>query len=216
MSGAEQEPEENRPPQHQEYQMATWTVIGLAIVLIAGLFGVQTEHQPETTRNYPSRALMPDAQATLLPAPEIDDEYLPCTDCHDAERPINREVRELDDEHDANPLTHGNLWCLHCHDADKVGSLHLADGARVEFEDSWQLCTQCHAEKLPDWRAGVHGKRTGHWRGSKQYRTCVVCHDPHAPAFGTLVPKPPPPRPEEITHRPTAARTAGEDKHGES
>jgi hypothetical protein len=78
------------------------------------------------------------------------------------------------------------------------------------------LCTQCHAKKLPDWRAGVHGKRTGHWRGTKEYRTCVVCHEPHAPAFARLVPKPPPPRPEDFSLRPSKSMDrAGEDDHGD-
>ncbi|GAG05499.1 unnamed protein product, partial [marine sediment metagenome] len=48
-------------------------------------------------------------------------------------------------------------------------------------------------------RAGVHGKRTGHWRGPKEYRTCVSCHNPHSPPFEPLAPKPPPTRPEAIT-----------------
>jgi hypothetical protein len=213
MSGAEQDPEGGGIP---HYQFATWTLIGITVVIIGGLFGVRTEHQPETTRDYPSRALIPDVEAVLLAAPEIDDEYLPCVDCH-ADQPTDREVRELEDEHEENEVIHGDIWCLHCHDGDNVGSLHLADDTLVDFEDSWRLCTQCHAKKLPDWRAGVHGKRTGHWRGTKEYRTCVVCHEPHAPAFAPLAPKPPPVRPEEITLRPSVTTSAaGGDDHGDS
>ncbi len=78
MAGDEQDPEGNYVPPPQ---LATWSVIGLAIVAILGLFGVQVEHQPDTSRNYPSRALIPDAAAALLPAPEVDDEYPPCNDC---------------------------------------------------------------------------------------------------------------------------------------
>jgi hypothetical protein len=195
MAGTEHDSDGDRVPSHQ---LTTWVVIGVAIVLIGGLFGVRFEHQPESTRDYPPRPLIPDGETVLLPAPEIDDEYLPCSDCH-ADRAANRVVRELEDEHDENELKHGNLWCLHCHDTNRLDSLHLADGSLVAFEDSWQLCTQCHAKKLPDWRAGVHGKRTGHWRGDKEYRTCVTCHEPHAPAFRPLPPKPPPRRPTEIT-----------------
>lgn len=206
MAENEEEPGGDRLPSSQ---LTTWVVLGVAIVLIAGLFGVRFEHQPETTRDYPARPQIPDAEATLLEAPEIDDEYLPCDDCHD-DRLANRVVRELEDEHDEHELTHGDLWCLHCHDTASEGSLHLADGSLIAFEDSWQLCTQCHAEKLPDWRAGVHGKRTGHWRGEKEYRTCVTCHEPHAPAFQPLAPKPPPKRPEEITLRSDAEVPAGE------
>jgi len=193
-------------------QLTTWVVLGLAVVLLGALFGVRLEHRPDTSRDYPSRAMIEDGPATLLPAPEIDDEYLPCSDCHDDE-PTNSDPRELEDEHDETMLSHGNLWCLHCHDEDDRDVLHLADGNPVAFEDSWQLCTQCHAKKLPDWRAGVHGKRTGYWRGPKEYRTCVVCHDPHAPAWKPIEPKPPPARPETITfeRQPTAA--SGEASH---
>ncbi|MCP5068182.1 MAG: hypothetical protein GY946_16595, partial [bacterium] len=56
MSGEERQPEGNAVPPHQ---LATWTVLGLAIIVIGVLFGVQTEHQPDTSRPYPSRALIP-------------------------------------------------------------------------------------------------------------------------------------------------------------
>lgn len=191
MTGTEQESADTPAPDHQ---LATWLVIGFAAVVIAALFGVRFEHQPETTRDYASRALIPDAEPRLLAAPEVDDEYMPCADCH-AGRASRPEVRELEDEHEEQAVSHGNLWCLHCHDAGKVSSLHLADGTPVALEESWRLCTQCHAEKLADWRAGVHGKVTGHWRGPRDYRTCVVCHEPHSPAFEPLAPKPPPARP---------------------
>ena len=29
-----------------------------------------------------------------------------------------------------------------------------------------------------DWKAGVHGKRTGEWDGRKDYLLCVNCHNP--------------------------------------
>ncbi len=210
--GNEQGPETDNVPAPQPPQLATWTVIGAAIVVILALFGVQTEHQPDSSRAYPSRPQIPDAQATLMPAPEVDDEYLPCADCHEGEKP-NREVRELEDEHEENIVEHGNLWCFHCHDENNPNSLHLADDAAVDFEESWKLCTQCHAKKLPDWRAGVHGKRTGHWRGTKEYRTCVVCHEPHRPAFPSMAPESRPPRPEEISLHPAPPSDPVEQSH---
>jgi hypothetical protein len=126
----------------------------------------------------------------LLPPPPIDDEYFPCEDCHEDE-PADREVRELD-EHDEVELEHGDLWCLDCHQEDQRDLLHLSDASPVEMSESWRLCTRCHAKKIPDWRAGVHGKRTGYWWGPKETRTCVACHDPHSPLFKSLEPKPPP------------------------
>ena len=45
--------------------------------------------------------------------------------------------------------------------------LHLASGERVPFDESYRLCGQCHGEKQRDWRAGVHGRRTGEWNGAQ-------------------------------------------------
>jgi hypothetical protein len=127
----------------------------------------------------------------------MSDDFWPCTDCHEDE-PTNRQVRVLEDDHDEQEFKHGDIWCLHCHDADQRDKLRLADDTLIEFGESWRLCTQCHAKKLADWRAGVHGKRTGHWWGPQEYRNCVECHNPHVPPFKPLQPEPRPKRPTEI------------------
>ena len=183
------------PPRHL---LVTWLLFGAALLLVLGLFAVRMEQQPNTSRDYPSRAMLPHAEPVLLPPPPMEDEYLPCSDCH-ADEPINRTPRVLEDEHDEMEFAHGDLWCLHCHSGDEERRLRLADDTRVPFEESWRLCTQCHAKKLPGWRAGVHGKRTGSWRGPSEYWNCVACHNPHLPPFQSLEPKPPPLRPEQIT-----------------
>ncbi len=193
-------------------QLATWSVLGGAVVLVVALIGVRLEHQPDTSRDYPSRPLIADGEVVLLSSEELDDEYYPCSDCHEGE-PTNRTVRGLEDEHEDHELAHGDLWCLSCHDADDRDSLHLADLTLVDFDESWRLCTQCHGDKLADWRAGIHGKRTGHWRGEKRFRTCVSCHDPHDPPFRQLAPEPPPRRPEQIVIH---GATVPESHHEES
>jgi hypothetical protein len=191
---------------HPPIQFRIWAVLALAVVVIIGLFTVRFEHQPETTRDYPPRALIADGVATLLPAPEVNDEYLPCSDCHDEEdRDTGPPRRELEFEHEETKLAHGTLWCLHCHDSDDPNKLHLADTTLIEFEDSWKLCTQCHGKKLPEWRAGVHGKVTGHWRGDREYVTCVACHEPHSPPTEAIEAEPIPKRPEEIFLRTSAS-----------
>jgi hypothetical protein len=210
-----QEPEQEPEYKVPSHQLTTWVVLGAAVVLIGGLFGVRLEHQPETTRDYPSRAMIPDGPAELIRhGGEINDEYLPCSDCHEDE-PTNRTRRVLEDDHEDKVLAHGDLWSLQCHDTDQRDFLRLADGSLVDFEDSWKLCTQCHGKKLADWRAGVHGKRTGHWRGPKEYWTCVSCHNPHSPPFEPLAPKPAPERPEGSDHDVTATVAAEGDGHGE-
>jgi hypothetical protein len=203
MGGDDHGPHDDR---HHPPQFTIWAIIALAVVVIGGLFTVRLEHQPETTRDYPPRPLIADGVATLLPAPEVNDEYLPCADCHDEEdRDTGPPRRELEFEHEETKLAHGNLWCLHCHDSDDPNRLRLADASLIEFEDSWKLCTQCHGKKLPEWRAGVHGKVTGHWRGDREYVTCVACHEPHSPPTEPIEAEPKPKRPEEIFLRTAAA-----------
>ena len=91
-------------------------------------------------------------------------------------------------------------WCLDCHNPDNRDKLRLASGQVIFFEKSYLLCGQCHGTIYRDWKAGVHGKRTGHWNGRKQYRLCVHCHNPHQPKFKPLKPLPPPIRPEDIKY----------------
>jgi hypothetical protein len=189
------QPEAYRPP---PYHLTTWLVLGAALVFVLGLISVRTDYQPNTSRDYPSRAQLPDAEPVLLPPPEMSDEYFPCADCHEGE-PANPKVRVFEDEHVEMPFEHGTLWCYHCHGAGDPEKLHLADATFVAFDESWRLCTQCHARKLADWRAGEHGKRTGHWLGPKEYWNCVACHDAHSPRFEPLEPEPPPLRPTQVT-----------------
>ena len=166
----------------------------LAIALLAAaLFGANSWWRPSNeAAGYPSRPLPsePEPEPVLLPPPPIDDEYFPCSDCHE-DQLADPERRDLD-EHDTIELAHGDLWCLDCHQSDQRDLLHLSDASPVHMEESWRLCTRCHAKRIPDWRAGVHGKRTGYWRGPKEYRTCVACHDPHSPLFKPLEPMPAP------------------------
>ena len=121
----------------------------------------------------------------------------PCTDCHDPEFPVNGKRRELVLAHDEIELRHDeeHRWCLDCHDGANRDQLHLANGTPVPFEESYRLCGQCHGDKYRDWRAGVHGRRTGSWDGPKQYLLCVHCHNAHAPAFQPIAPEPAPQRP---------------------
>jgi hypothetical protein len=131
-----------------------------------------------------------------VPPPPFTEGIFPCSACHGTMKP-DRTRRELTGMHTDIVLKHDqeHRWCLDCHDAADRDSLHLAGGERVSFEESYRLCGQCHGEKLRDWRAGVHGRRTGSWNGSKGYLLCAHCHNPHQPRFRSIAPKPAPLRP---------------------
>jgi hypothetical protein len=136
-----------------------------------------------------------------VPAPPFSPDIFPCSQCHDPKTlPPNPQRRKLEAMHDDIVLKHDeqHRWCLDCHDLQDRDHLHSASGEKIEFTESYKLCGQCHGTMLRDWRAGVHGKRTGYWNGRKQYLLCVQCHNPHQPVFTPLAPKPPPLPPNAI------------------
>lgn len=177
-------------------------VVVLGAVLLVGLGTThqQTSNPPTKNTAGPTPTV---AQATPVapgdrlevPPPPFSDGIFPCSTCHKVltPNPTRRELQfhtEIVLKHDEE-----HRWCLDCHDATNRDVLHLANGDRVSFEESYKLCGQCHGEKLRDWKAGVHGRRTGYWNGEKQYLLCVNCHWPHAPHFKPIEPMPAPVRP---------------------
>jgi hypothetical protein len=145
------------------------------------------------------------------PAEAVDDELLavapppfspgvfPCSECHFEDEEVDMTRRPLEwheeivFEHDAE-----NRWCFSCHNPQQRDLLRLADGRLIRFEESYQLCGQCHGPQLRHWRAGDHGKRTGMWLGPKEYLLCAHCHDPHSPHIKPMQPMPPPIRQENL------------------
>ena len=131
------------------------------------------------------------------PPPFKDESNFPCSDCH-SDMEVNYERRELEEYHEEIRLQHGpdERWCFDCHNAEDRDRLRLANGRRVGFDESYQLCGQCHGTIYRDWREGIHGRRRGFWDGAKSYLLCAHCHDPHAPRFAAIEPAPPPVRPQ--------------------
>jgi hypothetical protein len=134
----------------------------------------------------------------LVPPPPFSPGIFPCSQCHEG-LPANPEKRNLEQMHQEIVLKHmPDGWCFDCHDPDNRDKLRLASGRLVGFDESYYLCAQCHGTEFRDWKAGLHGKRTGMWNGEKEYRLCAHCHWPHEPAFQPLQPLPPPKRPSDI------------------
>ena len=141
----------------------------------------------------------------FVPPPPFSEGIFPCSECH-ADLEVNKTRRELD-FHEDIVLRHAEeqRWCLDCHNPGNRDKLRLANGQLIFFEKSYLLCGQCHGTIFRDWKAGVHGRRTGYWNGKKQYRLCVHCHNPHQPKFKPLKPLPPPIRPDDIKYVKTPA-----------
>ena len=187
----------------------TCVVLATIVLLLAGRAGGGPRTEPQPSPQPPAAAPSgpPPPIRVEVPPPPFSEGVFPCSDCHNpADLPTNRARRPLVEAHDDIVLKHDeeHRWCLDCHDADDRDRLHLAGGQPVAFEESYQLCGQCHGEKYRDWRAGVHGRRVGQWNGEKQYLLCVHCHSPHQPRFKPIEPRPAPDRPM----RPGAAGAA--------
>lgn len=130
--------------------------------------------------------------------PPFSEGIFPCSQCH-AGMPVNRTPRKLEAMHQDISLKHmPGGWCFDCHNPDNRDTLRLANGKIVKFEESYNLCGQCHGTILREWKNGLHGKRTGSWSGEKQYYLCVSCHWPHDPPFQPIKPLPPPVKPADI------------------
>ena len=140
------------------------------------------------------------AEQYPVPKPPFSKDMFPCTRCHDRPDDSNPKPRTLVAMHQDIKLAHGprERWCYDCHNPSNRDQLRLAGGTLVSFDASYELCGQCHGEKLRDWRRGIHGRRIGCWNGERQYLLCVNCHNPHAPKFRSMHPRPRPQRPSEI------------------
>ncbi len=138
-------------------------------------------------------------QDIQVPPPPLSEDFFPCMECH-ADMDPNPERRVLEEFHDDIELAHDeeNRWCMDCHDAENRNMLHSASGELIKFEESYKLCGQCHGPKLRDWKAGIHGRRTGMWNGQKEYLLCAHCHNPHSPRYESMKPEPAPLKPGKI------------------
>ena len=149
-------------------------------------YGVETLGMPSTP------TVMTDALTHSGQVAEVA-----CAACHTTRSPVvtTRQSEDLDEFHQSLIMEHGNLSCLSCHNSENYDTLKLADGTSVGFENTMQLCAQCHGPQTRDYRNGSHGGMAGYWdlsRGPRQRNACTVCHDAHAPAYPQLMPVFPP------------------------
>lgn len=135
-----------------------------------------------------------------------------CATCHDGKTvpfPKDKKPRLLamhqDTVADSTKLQHGRgaLWCLDCHNSTDRNKLVDRQENEISFNQPQKLCGSCHGEAYIDWRAGIHGKRTGEWasNGKKRWWVCTECHNPHTVQtnrFDAIKPEPPPPLPRGV------------------
>ena len=173
----------------------------LNVIPLAGLVVIPlliASGPPAPTDKGEQKEKQPEELIAIAPPP-FSEGIFPCSQCHFEDDEVDTTHREVD-FHDTVHFDHASesRWCLDCHDEKNRDMLHLADGRLIPFEESYNLCGQCHAQQKNDWEAGDHGRRSGYWSGKKEYLLCAHCHDPHSPAFKPIAPLPPPVRQEEI------------------
>jgi rubredoxin len=112
----------------------------------------------------------------------------PCSNCHTWTK-SDLTPRKLKKPHDNFELKHGlhgkgKFWCFTCHTLDGRGGLRTLEGQKLDFNEAYVLCSQCHVQETRDWVFGAHGKRVANWQGERQVYNCTVCHYQHDPAIG--------------------------------
>lgn len=124
-------------------------------------------------------------------------ENFPCQECHVNIDEANSGVAPRTKTHSGMRFLHMDKieQCNLCHPSEDMDTLRLVDGRTVTFNESYQLCGQCHGEKLGDWKKNLHGKQVGSWRALAHRYSCVDCHEPHSPRLPKMKAVPPPPRP---------------------
>lgn len=120
-----------------------------------------------------------------------------CSTCHTTRTPdlTIKSGAALKEFHQGLTYKHGELSCLSCHNADNYDTLRRADGSSLTYENTMQLCAQCHGPHYRDYSHGSHGGMMGYWdlsRGPRERNTCTDCHDAHAPLYPRVRPVFPP------------------------
>jgi hypothetical protein len=173
----------------KKYAVTVLTLVTAALILFLGVSSggsAQNDTQKDQEKDLPKLVI------PKRPSPE----KFPCSKCHNY-RPADRKKRTLVLYHTEIALKHADdrRWCYDCHEGDK---LKLSSGELVDYDKPYLLCGQCHGTIFRDWKAGIHGRRTGMWNGDKLYRVCVSCHDPHQPKFKQIEPEKEPVSPAAI------------------
>ena len=73
------------------------------------------------------------------------------------------------------------MACLSCHNSENMNNLQSITGDPIDFNKSYQLCSQCHNKEVKDWVGGAHGKNISGWKSERVSKLCVECHNPHQP-----------------------------------
>ena len=132
-----------------------------------------------------------DGHTFLIPERKSKIKSYDCNECHS--KPIS-ELKGKGHGQKAHwdlTLVHANektMNCATCHDESNMNELKSLTGTKIDFNNSYNTCTQCHSKQFNDWKGGAHGKRIKSWASPRASLTCVNCHNPHNPSFDSRWP----------------------------
>lgn len=127
----------------------------------------------------------------LIPERKSKIKSYACTECHT--KPLEKLKSNTDKKkaHWDIKLEHADINtmnCITCHSGNDMDNLKSLTNKKIDFNQSYKLCSQCHSKEFEDWKGGAHGKRMGGWTSPRASKSCVDCHNPHKPGFETRFP----------------------------
>ena len=115
-----------------------------------------------------------------------------CSECHTKSIPElkskNLTGKKAHENIKLNHATTEELTCNSCHPTQNLDHLKSNLNAKIDFNQSYKVCAQCHSSEYKDWLGGAHGKRVKGWVNPRISNTCVDCHNPHSPKFESRFP----------------------------
>lgn len=108
-----------------------------------------------------------------------------CTECHS--KPLNQmkgsDGQKAHWDIEINHAAVETMNCATCHNPENMNNFNSLTGQDIDFNLSYKVCAQCHANQFEDWKGGAHGKKVAGWAPPRASMTCVNCHNPHDPSF---------------------------------
>ncbi len=135
--------------------------------------------------------IIEDEHTFLIPERKSQIKSFKCTECHS--KPLN-ELKGKQHGQKAHwnlSINHANsntMNCITCHNGINMDELKSLTGNKIDFNNSYNLCAQCHTKQFDDWKGGAHGKRINSWAPPRASLSCVNCHNPHSPSFDSRWP----------------------------
>ena len=120
-----------------------------------------------------------------IPVRTEEIQSFPCSNCHTQDL-VSLKGKETPKSHWQIEIHHASvesMQCATCHDLNKPNQLTSLTGAKIDFNESYKLCSQCHSNQYKDWKGGAHGKSLSGWVPPRVSQTCTGCHNPHKPGF---------------------------------